>query len=54
MNECFPNKWKKANITPVHKKCEKQIIKSYRLASVLPICSKTLEESLSLILSLNI
>ena len=44
MNECFPNEWKKANITPVHKKGDKQFIKSYRLESLLPICSKILEK----------
>ena len=28
-NEYFPNEWKKANIIPVHKKGDKQIIKNY-------------------------
>ena len=39
-NECFPNQWKKANIVPIHKKGDKQLIQSYRLVSLLPICGK--------------
>ena len=44
MNGCFPNEWKKANIVPVHKKGDKQIIKNYRAVSLLPICSKIFEK----------
>ena len=44
INECFPNEWKKANIILVHKKCDKQIIKNYRLVSLPPICSKILQK----------
>ena len=29
-SECFPKEWKKANIVPVHKKHDKQLIKNYR------------------------
>ena len=43
-NECFPNEWKKANIIPVHKKGDKQIIKNYRPVSLLPICCKIFEK----------
>ena len=44
INEPFQNKWKKANIIPVHKKGDKQIIKNYRPVSLLPICSKIFEK----------
>ena len=53
INECFPNEWKKANIVPVHKKGDKQIIKIYRPVSILPIYSKIFEK-LSLTLCVNI
>ena len=43
-SECFPKEWKKANIVPVHKKHDKQLIKNYRPVSLLPICSKIFEK----------
>ena len=43
-SECFPKEWKKANIVPVHKKHDKQLIKNYWPVSLLPICSKILEK----------
>ena len=43
-NECFPKEWKKANIVPVHKKHDKQLIKNYRPVSLLPVCSKIFEK----------
>ena len=43
---CFPNEWKKANIVPVHKKDDKQLLKNYRPISLLPICGKVLERIL--------
>ena len=43
-SESFPKEWKKANIVPVHKKHDKQLIKNYLPISLLPICSKTFEK----------
>ena len=45
--ECFPKEWKKANIVPVHKKNDKQLIKIYRPVLLLPICSKIFEKVIS-------
>ena len=54
MNECFPNEWKKANIS-VHKKLGKQIIKNYQPVSLLSICSKIFEKIIfNFEISLNI
>ena len=36
--------WKLANVTPVFKKGDKQLIKNYRPISFLPICGKILEK----------
>ena len=44
INKRFPNEWKKANIIPIHKKGDKQIIKNYRSVSLLPICGKILKK----------
>ena len=43
---CFPNEWKKANVVPVHRKNDKQLLKNYRPISLLPICGKVLERLL--------
>ena len=43
-SECFCKKWKKANIVPVHKKNDKQLIKNYRPVSLLTISSKIFEK----------
>ena len=40
----FPTAWKKANVVPVHKKGNKQIMNNYRPVSLLPICSKRFEK----------
>ena len=39
----FPDQWKMANVTPVHKKNNKQIISNYRPISLLPIFAKVFE-----------
>ena len=44
INEYFPNEWKKANVIPVHKKGDMQIIKNCRPVSLLPISSKIFEK----------
>ena len=48
-NDClaigiFPSDRKKSNIVPVHKKNDKQRLNNYRPISLLPICSKILEQ----------
>ena len=34
----YPDKWKRANVVPVHKKESKNILNNYRPISLLPIC----------------
>ena len=40
----YPLLWKLANVTPVLKKNDKQIIKNYRPISLLPLCGKIFEK----------
>ena len=40
----YPNDWKYANVTPVHKKNDKQTVKNYRPISLLPVCAKLFEK----------
>ena len=40
----FPDQWKLANVTPIHKKNDRQLMPNYRPISLLPICSKILEK----------
>ena len=39
----FPDQWKEANVTPVHKKKDKQLVANYRPISLLPILAKVFE-----------
>ena len=40
----FPDSWKLANVTPIFKKEDKQLVKNYRPISLLPICGKIFEK----------
>ena len=42
-NGKFPIEWKKANVVPVHKKNNKQLIENYYPISLLLVCDKILE-----------
>ena len=42
-DERFPSEWKKANVVPIHKKDDKQILKNYRPVSLLPVSVKIFE-----------
>ena len=42
----FPDDWKYANVTPIHKKSDKQVVKNYRPISLLPVCAKMFENFL--------
>ena len=42
----FPDVWKKANVIPVHKKGDKQVLKNYPPVSLLSICGKIFEKLL--------
>ena len=39
----FPDQWKVANVTPIHKKNDKQVVENYRPISLLPILAKVFE-----------
>ena len=43
----FATQWKRANIVPIHKKNDKQIVSNYRPVSLLPIYSKIFEKLFS-------
>ena len=45
-NGVFPSEWKKENIAPIHKKGEKQNIKTYRPVFLLPFVVKYLKDLL--------
>ena len=40
----YPDTWKLANVVPIHKKEDKQLIKNYRPISLLPIFGKIFEK----------
>ena len=40
----FPDVWKKANVIPVHKKGDKQVLKNYCPMSLLPTSGKIFEK----------
>ena len=40
----YPSTWKKANVTPVHKKDDKQCVNNYRPVSLLPVFGKIFEK----------
>ena len=42
----YPDKWKLANVTPMFKKGDKQLIKNHRPISFLPICGKFFEKNI--------
>ena len=42
----FPHERKKANVVPVHKKNDKQLVKNCRPISLLPMCGKIFERIL--------
>ena len=43
---CFPAEWKNADVTPVHKKDNKEPVGHYRSISLFPIVSKVMEQAL--------
>ena len=43
-SSCYAFLWKRSNIIPVHKKNDKQLVKNYRLISLLPIFGKKFEK----------
>ena len=40
----YPDMWKVADVSPIFKKEDKQLIKNYRPISLLPICGKIFEK----------
>ena len=46
MTSNHPDIWKTANITPVFKKGNKQLVKNYRPISLVPLCAKVFEKFL--------
>ena len=49
----FANESKIANVTPIHKKGDKQVSRNYRPVSLLPICGKYLNKIIFKLLIFN-
>ena len=45
LTSIYPNMWKLANVIPIFKKGDKQLIKDYRPIPLVPICGKILEKN---------
>ena len=43
----YPDKYKKANVVPLHKKESKNILKNYRPISLLPVYGKIFEKCIN-------
>ena len=43
LTSIYPDIWKLANVTPIFRKGDKQLIKNYRPISLPPICGKLFE-----------
>ena len=46
-SNCFPDKWKEAKVSPLHKNGPIEEINNYRPISILPVLSKVLEKHVS-------
>ena len=47
LTSTYPDMWKLANVTPIFKKDDKQLMNNYRLISLLPIYGKIFEKVIS-------
>ena len=45
-SSCYPDIWKRSNITPVRKKNDKKLVNNYRPISLLPCFGKIFEKIL--------
>ena len=49
----YPDMWKPANVAPIFKKGNKQLIKNYKPISLLPVCGKIIFNNLYTYLHMN-